>query len=417
MKFDLKRDKTPRLSVASVVAKLAEQRALRNAEHVDARERRRLDTVHKDTLAAMKELEASRALARRERTRDNMEAAKLAELYRRASRSGARARIRADINRSAEVRALRVEAVRKASLWIGLPVLAAFGLWSTAGVQRGVAYLLELETGSVIWLAAWLMEPALLTIVALIIIGRALLQASGGDTDWKAWVIEIGALATSVALNIAPTLSAGDAKPAALVAESVGPLGAATTAFLIGLFQSYVAKARPWDGAPRLAELDLAVAKADAERVAELRQAGAPTDALLTHSVDAPVTQALTHPVTHPGAPADAPVTQAADAPGDAPASRALPAVTQLTHRIDAPVTRRGETVMRRPEEAADALGDADRDARVTQAVDAVLTQGASMRGAARDAGVPETAVRREVNRRKAEPQKINGHSFEPATK
>jgi hypothetical protein len=393
---DIERAIAPR--VTEIATKLAERRALRDVNHVDLRERRRLDVVQQDALAALDELAASRKLARRERARDESEAAKLAELYRRASRSGARARIRADINRSAEVRALRVEAVRKASLWIGLPVLIAFGLWSTAGVQKGVTHLLDLQPGSAMWLAAWLMEPALLTIVALIIVGRALLQSSGGDTDWRAWVIEAGALLSSLALNIAPSLSTGgDLKAAALVAESVGPLGAATTAFLIGLFAGYVAKARPWDDAPRLADLDLAVAQADAERVAELRQVGAPTDALLTHPADAPPTH-----------PADAPATQ----DDDAPRQPRPPAVTQ----IDAGPSRRvREVVMRRPVSASPVDAE-QRDAALRQAVDAVLTHQVAIRAAARDAALPEPTVRRAVARAKAEvtqPEQTNGHQFE----
>jgi hypothetical protein len=382
------------LTVAEVAARLTELRAKTKVERVDQVERRRLEVAHKDALAAIEEVATSRARTRKERQRDEKEAAELAKLYRKASRSGARARLRADINRSAEVRALRVEMVRKASLWVGLPVLVAFGAWST--------------------------EPALIAIVAFIIVGRALLQSAGGDTDWKSWLIEIGFLGTSLALNIAPSLAADHWKVAALIAESVGPLGAATTAFLIGLFNSYVAKARPWDGAPRLADLDLGSLPTDAARAAELRQADAPGDALLTQALDAPLTQpatqAVTQPVTHP----DAGVTYRVDASVDAlarqAASVALPAVTHLTHRIDAPLVRRGKRVMTRPEEPTEPANDADRDARVKAAADAHLTQGVSQRQAARDAGVDPTAVRREVNRRKEAAQQINGHSHDLAT-
>ncbi|MEV2236723.1 hypothetical protein [Micromonospora sp. NPDC049891] len=413
-------DKPEPLTVAEVAARLTELRAKTKVERVDEVERRRLEVAHKDALAAIEEVATSRARSRKERERDEKEAAELAKLYRKASRSGARARLRADINRSAEVRALRVEMVRKASLWVGLPVLIAFGAWSTAGVQRGVTFLMGLEPGSAGWFAAWAVEPALIAIVAFIIVGRALLQSAGGDTDWKSWLIEVGFLATSLALNIAPSLAADHWKPAALVAESVGPLGAATTAFLIGLFNSYVAQARPWDGAPRLADLDLGTLPADAARAAELRQADAPGDALLTQALDAPLTQPVTQAVTH----SDAGLTHRVDAAGDASvdalvrqaASVTLPAVTQLTHRIDAPLVRRGKKVMTRPEEPTEPADDADRDARVKAAADAHLTHGVSQRQAARDAGVDPTAVRREVNRRKEAAQQINGHSHDLAT-
>jgi len=41
--------------------------------------------------------------------------------------------------------------------------------------------------------------------------------------------------------------------------HAVGAVGAAGTAWLIGVLVDYTAAARPWDGAPRLADLDLPV--------------------------------------------------------------------------------------------------------------------------------------------------------------
>lgn len=247
------------MSAAQALAEqLAEERAVIGVERGDEQARRRLQAQHRDELAEMDARARSNARARRERLRDEEEAAALAELYRRATRSGARARIRTDIHRSAEMRALRVTRVRTVALFAGIPVLAAFAAWSTDGVQHGVTSLLGLDRGSSGWWAAWAVEPALMTIVGLIIVGRAVLRSSGGDTDWRATVAEWTALSVSVALN----LSGGwvgtgwDAAGAAL-AHSVGPLGAAGTAFLIGLFDSYVTAARPWQDAPRLADLDL----------------------------------------------------------------------------------------------------------------------------------------------------------------
>lgn len=247
-------------SARTLAEQLAEQRAVLDVQRTDLRERRRLDVEHRDALAEVEELTQTRRRARRERDRDGEEAAALAELYRRATRSGARARIRTDINRSAEMRALRIARVRTATLWAGVPVLVAFGAWSTAGVQAGVVRLLGLGHETAGWWAAWAMEPALLTIVALIIVGRAVLLSSGGDTDWRATAAEWVALGTSVALNLAGGWSGSglslDALASAL-AHSVGPVGAAGTAFLIGLFDVYVATAEPWRGAPRIADLDL----------------------------------------------------------------------------------------------------------------------------------------------------------------
>ncbi|OKI47249.1 hypothetical protein [Micromonospora sp. CB01531] len=258
MKLIRRRPPAEARTARDLAEQLAEQRAVIDVQRTDLRERRRLDAEHRDALAQVEELTETRRRARRGRDRDGEEAAALAELYRRATRSGARARIRTDINRSAEMRALRIARVRSATLLAGVPVLIAFGAWSTAGVQAGVVRLLGFDHESAGWWAAWAMEPALLTIVALIIVGRAILRSSGGDTDWRATVAEWAALGTSVALNMAGGWAGTglDALGGAL-AHSVGPVGAAGTAFLIGLFDSYVSNAQPWLGAPRLAELDL----------------------------------------------------------------------------------------------------------------------------------------------------------------
>ncbi len=146
-----------------------------------------------------------------------------------------------------------------------------------------------------------------------------------------------------------------------------------------------------------------------------LTQAGDAPDAPVTQPGDAPVTQAVTHGVTHPDAPPTHPTDAPAPQPVDAVRQMALPAVTHLTRRIDAPVRRRGETVMTRPTEPTEPVDDADRDARIKAAADAVMTQGVAQRAAARDAGLPETAVRREVTRRREAAQRINGHSHDLA--
>ncbi|WP_420124368.1 hypothetical protein [Nakamurella sp.] len=248
----------PKLTAQQLREQLAEERAVITVRRDDLRERRRLDAEHRDALAEVAELTTSRTRARRERDRDQEEAAALAELYRRAARSGARARIRTDIDRSAEMRALRIARVRTATLWVGLPVLLAFGAWSTAGVQAGVDKLLGLDGGSAGWWAAWAVEPALITVVAAIIVGRAVLRASGGDTDRRATAAEWAALLTSIGLNLAGGwVGTGLAALGGAAAHSVGPVGAAGTAWLIGLFVSYVSAAQPWAGAPRLADLDL----------------------------------------------------------------------------------------------------------------------------------------------------------------
>ncbi|GIM88725.1 helix-turn-helix domain-containing protein [Paractinoplanes toevensis] len=193
--------------------------------------------------------------SRRQRAKDAAEAAKLADLYRAAKSAGARARVRAEMYQSAEMRALRLTKMRKILLAAGLPVLLAFALWSTTGVQAGVARLLNLNEGDPSWWSAWGVEPGLITIVALIIIGRAVLRTSGGDTDKRADIAEWTALTVSLALNIFGGWDGGWAALGGAVAHSLGPLGAAGTAFLIGLFDTYIARADPWAGAKRLADL------------------------------------------------------------------------------------------------------------------------------------------------------------------
>jgi hypothetical protein len=245
-------------SAESLWERLTEARAVLDVQRENEQERLRQDVGHRIAVARIQEWERDAVRARRERERDAAEETELAELYRVAGRSGERARIRADIHRSAEMRALRVARVQRVALLAGVPILLAFGGWSTTGVQAGVVRLLGLDAGSPSWWAAWLMEPALIAVVALIIIGRAVLRSSGGETDWRADVAEWAALGTSLALNIfGGWHGSGLAAFGAAVAHSVGPAGCAGVAFLIGVFVDYTTRAQPWEGAPRLAEMDL----------------------------------------------------------------------------------------------------------------------------------------------------------------
>lgn len=220
------------------------------------------------------QLEVSKARAaarrdrrqRREEDRDAAEASALADLHRRASVSGERARVRASIQQSAEMRALRVARVRTISLMVLLPVLVAFATWSTAGVHAGLTMLLAIEAGSPMWVAAWALEPALITIVGGLIIVRAVLRSSGGDLGWRASLAEWGALTVSIALNAAGHWPEGSSLTAvvALIAHSIGPLGAALTAWLIGIIDDAVANAKPsetrnGERVPSLADLGVSV--------------------------------------------------------------------------------------------------------------------------------------------------------------
>lgn len=252
--------------VDTMAVHLGTQRALADVRRADEVARRSAAAEHRRALADVDERAASAERARRERARDAVEAEEVAALYRRASRSGARARLRTRIQGSAEMRALRIARVRSVTLWAGFPILVAFAAWSTTGVQAGVVRLLALPSQSAGWYAAWGMEPALMAIVALIIIGRAVLRSAGGNTDTRATIIERVALLTSIALNIAggwnPALGFWSAAAAA-VAHSVGPVGAAGTAYLIGLFDHYATVARPWENAPSLDSMGLAGTRPD----------------------------------------------------------------------------------------------------------------------------------------------------------
>ncbi|MBV2364234.1 hypothetical protein [Streptomonospora nanhaiensis] len=283
-------------AVADLAASLAEQRALAQTRRRDALARRWDAAMHRIGLADVRERAAVAARQRRERRRDAAEAVELAELYRRAEISGERARLAARIQQSAEVRALRINRVRSVSLKAGIPVLAAFAAWSTAGVHRGVTTVLGLTEGSPGWWAAWGVEPALISIVALVILGRAWLRSAGGDVDWRATAAEWSALAASVVLNVAgawPATLTGEAV-APLVAHSIGPAGCAATAWLIATFDSYVRNADPFEGAQTLAGLGI-----DRPRAGALDGAEAPAV-----------------PPVEPAAPEVAPAVDAAPAQG-----------------------------------------------------------------------------------------------------
>ncbi|GAA2377343.1 hypothetical protein Cme02nite_20790 [Catellatospora methionotrophica] len=252
-----------RTQAHEVAAKLDAQRALLSAQRGDLLARKALEAEHRIAMDDVREQARAAERARRDRARDAVEADALGALYRRAQRSGTRARLRSQIQQSAEMRALRVARVRSATLAAGIPLLMAFAAWSTTGVQAGVVRLLDLESGSAGWWAAWAMEPALIAIVGLIIIGRAMLRSAGGNTDGSATAIEWAALSTSLVLNMIgagdPTASSAE-QFGSMLAHCVGPIGCATVAFLIGLFDGYVAKARPDQGAPRLVDMNLDLA-------------------------------------------------------------------------------------------------------------------------------------------------------------
>lgn len=216
------------------------------------------DTQHRIRIDDVAEAAARAKRTRKQRAKDATEDAKLADLYRAAKAAGHRASLRAKMNASAEVRAVRLAKMRTFLLIAGLPVLLAFAAWSTTGVQAGFAKLMDLSEEDPGWWSAWAVEPALITIVAGIIIGRAILRSSGGDTDRRADLIEWAALGSSLALNVfGGWHGEGWSALGAAIGHSLGPIGAAGTAYLMGVFDAYIAQADPNKDAKRLDELDL----------------------------------------------------------------------------------------------------------------------------------------------------------------
>lgn len=194
-----------------------------------------------ERLARARRLESARANDRLARRRERMEHAKFA----------------ADIVQSAEARSLRVQATRTLTLWVLLPVFTAFALWSTAGVHAGAAVMTGAALGTVMWWALWGLEPALLGTVAWIILVRARLASAGGALAPEAIRVMWACLSISVVLNAIghwpDTLSAQGV--GSLLVHSLGPIGAAMTAHLIGIIEVSISSARPSDGAKTLAEL------------------------------------------------------------------------------------------------------------------------------------------------------------------
>lgn len=196
----------------------------------------------------------------RRRRADRRARDRQASIRRRATLAGEMARTRAEVAQSGEARAQRITGTRTLALALLLPVMVAFGAWSAAGVQAGMVAMLGLDPDSTAAAMAWAVEPALLGIVAGVILIRAQLQSSGGDLDKRASYVEAGALSMSIVLNMAghwPSELTGSAV-AAVAGHALGPIGAAGAAYLIAVVQDGVRDADPWtlaDGsrAPSLA--------------------------------------------------------------------------------------------------------------------------------------------------------------------
>lgn len=230
------------------------------AETLRAREltTRRSRQGHEIAMSGLDDEATAIAWTRRERRLDAREASTLRALLRRATVTGTRHRIIHRLKNSGELRALRLQRTRTVALAVLLPVFLAFGAWSTLGVHAGAVTLLDAAPDSPEWLGSWAIEPALLTVVAGIIISRAVIRSSGGDLDWRAHAIQWGALAVSIILNLSGAWpDAGTtAAISATVLHSLGPIACALTAVLISIIDDAVNKARPFEGVQSVTQLD-----------------------------------------------------------------------------------------------------------------------------------------------------------------
>src|SRR5690606_34416810 len=274
----------------------------------------------------------ARARRRARRARQRVD-----QLRQQAMLAGAAARTRWEVLQTGEARALRLSRTRTVALAALLPVLLAFGAWSAAGVQAGMVTLLSLEQGSVAAAAAWLVEPALIGVVATVILVRARLRSVGGDLDVRATRIEWAALSLSILLNaVGHWPDSLDATAfAALVGHALGPVGAAGTAYLISVIQDGIASANPWlldDGSPAPSLMEVEAVAAEPEQS--------------TSEVDRPQ---CTWPVEPPSEASLLPLVAATEPPGEASVNLTGEAPVNLTGEPsvnltgEAPVNLTGE--------------------------------------------------------------------------
>lgn len=181
-------------------------------------------------------------------------------------------------------RALALRQIRKWSAIAGAVLMAGLGAWSAVGVHEGVAK--DAEPGSIDWILGWVLEPVLLSGVALIVIARAMLAMAGARLSPSAWGIELGLLGLSVAANAHalpdnPTL-------ADYVMRLTGPIGCLLVSLVLVLVEKAVQAADievsaqtedRWDGVrTRLADTATSMAERAADSLA-VKLSGVSVDA------------------------------------------------------------------------------------------------------------------------------------------
>jgi hypothetical protein len=271
------------MSTDELVRTLADRRDRDEAQRRDELTRTEAEAGHRRDRADLGVRTRIEDLAREERVAEALSAARIARTYREAMAAGERMRIESQMRRSGEARSLTLERLRSLNIKVLVPVLVAFGAWSTAGVQDGAARLMGIRPDSVMWWVLWLLEPALLGAVAWIITARARLASAGGRLEHRAELVGVGCLSTSVVLNVVAALpehtqhlttTVGD-----VFAHIVGPIGAAVTAYLLGVVDRSITAADPWRDAPSLAEMDLRPPQISLDSTVESALAAAPKTA------------------------------------------------------------------------------------------------------------------------------------------
>lgn len=258
---------------------------------------------------------------------------------------------------------------------------AGFALSYDAIRAVGIASRIRAELG-------WLLPVSVDGAMAVGTIAAVVLRRMSGRTAWYPWAVVLIGAAISIACN---GLHAIPPAGAALVIEeqeirfAVSAIPAVMLALSVHLLVTLVEAASVTGGASG-ASPGHSDASAMARAALVTRHCAAPVDAADALADASSSIVAVTASGASPAGASAAPI-------GGATAS---PQVARLT-QPDALPRRTREVVMRRPVSAP----PADRDAAMTQALDAVLRRGASIRGAARDADVPEATLRREVTRRR----------------
>jgi hypothetical protein len=251
-------------TVEDLLPELERRRAVDAAYRTDELARDRSTAEHERDRAELSQQVRLAELARAEREASAHADAGLARMYREARDAGERIRIKSQMARSGEARALSLERLRVLNLKVLVPVLIGFAAWSTAGVQQGAAVLMRVTKADPVWWALWILEPVLIGAVVWVIIARARLAAAGGRLAEGAVRVAASCLATSIGLNLIGGAAgqhpgAGWILAAAvlgsMVAHAIGPIGAAATAHLIGVVDESISDADPWhergsDGTP-----------------------------------------------------------------------------------------------------------------------------------------------------------------------